>query len=501
MLRPVEQCKLYEKVDSENLDNLNRFSLDSRTRSDLDIDFVFGTIDHATSSPGSQYLYKTLVTPSLCPEMTNVPESLVELFETNAELRENAQIELLSLDDDTSFALPKLIWKNLPKPPLSILWTRICAITLPLLIGLAVLEPLFWVAALGMFCVNLLIHYRYEEVFGYEIDVLASLGRLVRTSANLSGLLGQSLPSEDELSASINKCLPIARKCSYIQLRDPTYLLDYLNILTLRKVLTYCSLRGQIETLQKHLRILFRTVGLVDTCISIASYRKSKPIWCKPGFVDTPSWIRAENLLHPSLPKAVGNSFGINGSSILITGSNMSGKTTFLKAVALNAILAQTINTSIAKMYEACMFYIKTSIDIADDIESGKSMFAAEIDAIQALVECSTNQNNCLFIVDELFRGTNPVERVAAASAVIQYLAKRNLVLVATHDLSIGTLIGSDFERYHFSEHYRGGEILFDYRLKPGLSKTTNAIELLSRGVFPDEIVAKAVDYLKRLTE
>ncbi|MBW2700216.1 MAG: hypothetical protein JRF33_05305 [Deltaproteobacteria bacterium] len=501
LARPIERCKLYEQIDSENLADVGRFSLDSRTRSDLDIDLVFGSIDHATSSPGSQYLYQALVTPGLCAEANPIPESLVELFEADAEVREKAQIELLALDDDTSFSLPKLILENLPKPPLSIAWVRLCSIILPLLIVVAVFEPIIWAAVPVMFFVNLLIHYKYEEVFGYEIDVLASLGRLVRSSANLYELLGQDFPSDDELVVSIKKCLPLVRKCTYVQLRDPTYLLDYLNILTLRKVHAYGSLRGQISSRQKHLRVLFRAIGLIDTCISIASYRRSRRVWCKPEFVDTPCRIHAENLLHPALAHPVGNSFEIRESSILITGSNMSGKTTFLKTVALNAILAQTINTSIASKYEACPFYIKSSIDIADDIESGKSLFAAELDVIQELVGCSTSQNNCLFIVDELFRGTNPVERVAAASAVVQYLAKSNLVLVATHDLAIGTLLGSDFDRYHFSEHYQDGDILFDYCLKPGICKTTNAIELLSRGDFPDELVAQAVDNLKRLTE
>jgi len=345
-----------------------------------------------------------------------------------------------------------------------------------------------------------MVHYKYEEVFGYEIDVLSCLGRLIQSSANLHELIGKNFPSEVEFSASINQCLPLARKCRYIQLRDPTQLLDYLNILTLRKVLAYGSLREQIENSQKHLRILFRSIGLIDACISIASYRRSQPVWCKPEFVDTPCLIKAENLLHPRLDRAIGNSFEIHGSSMLITGSNMSGKTTFLKTVALNAILAQTINTSVARKYEACLFYIKTSIDIADDIENGKSLFAVEVDVIQKLVGYSTSRNNCLFIVDELFRGTNPVERVAAAAAVIQYLAKSNLVIVATHDLAIGTLVDHNFERYHFSEHYQGSDILFDYRLKPGLCKTTNAIELLSRGAFPDELVVQAVDNLKRLT-
>ncbi len=498
--RPIEKCKLYEQIDSGNIDHVSRISLDNRTRSDLDIDFVFGSIDHATSSPGSQYLYQTLVTPCLQTETKCIPEALVELFETNAELREKAQIELLPLDDEPSFSLPKLIWENLPKPPLSIVVVRLCAIALPLFVTMAVFKPLFWAAAFVMFLVNLLIHYKYEEVFGYEIDVLASLGRLVRSSLNLHELLGKSFPVEVEISTSINKCRPLARACAYLQLRDPTQLLDFINILTLRKVAAYGSLREKIENRQKHLRILFRTIGLIDTCISIASYRRNQPVWCKPRFVDTPYQIKVENLLHPGLDQAIGNSFEIRGSSMLITGSNMAGKTTFLKTVALNAILAQTINTSLANKYEACRFNIMTSIDITDDIKNSKSLFAAELDAIQELVERSTSKDNCLFIIDELFKGTNPAERVAAASAVIQYLAKNNLVVVATHDLAIGSLVGNNFENYHFSEHYQGGDILFDYRLKPGLCKTTNAIELLSRGAFPDELVAQAIDNLKSLT-
>src|SRR5204863_8570228 len=122
---------------------------------------------------------------------------------------------------------------------------------------------------------------------------------------------------------------------------------------------------------------------------------------------------------------------------VLITGSNMSGKSTFLRTIGVNAVLAQTINTCLAARYEAPVYRVRTCIGMADELTAGKSYYLVEVESVLALVKASDAREPHLFIFDELFRGTNAVERIAAGEAVLRALiadGKPHVVLAATHD-------------------------------------------------------------------
>ena len=162
--------------------------------------------------------------------------------------------------------------------------------------------------------------------------------------------------------------------------------------------------------------------GRVDAAIGIASYRAGRDDWSRPE-LRTDGATELTDLRHPLIDAAVPNSIVVKpGHGVLVTGSNMSGKSTFLRTVGVNAILAQTINTCLAQEYRAPVFHVRSCIGRTDDLLSGTSYYLAEVEALLELVRASTSPAPHLFLLDELFRGTNAVERIAAGQAVLTQL-------------------------------------------------------------------------------
>ena len=196
-----------------------------------------------------------------------------------------------------------------------------------------------------------------------------------------------------------------------------------------------------------------------------------------------------EDAYHPLLEQPVSNSIEVREQGVLITGSNMSGKSTFLRTVGLNALLGQTIYTCTARAYVGCPLRLLTSIGRADNVVEGKSYYLEEALSVLRIVDAITPAITTLVILDELYRGTNSEERIFAARRVLEYLAKRNaLVLVATHDLELTDFFAYQYRSMHFSEQVGQLGLEFDYKLKKGPATTRNAIALLRYLGYPEEI-------------
>ena len=180
--------------------------------------------------------------------------------------------------------------------------------------------------------------------------------------------------------------------------------------------------------------------------------------------------------------------------SVLLTGSNASGKSTFLKTVALNALLAQSICTVHGTRYTAPAFRIYSSMAITDDLFAGESYFISEIKSLKRITEADTSKQPLLCVIDEVLRGTNTVERIAASSELLKYLdTEKSLCLAATHDVELCTLLEGQYRMLHFEESVtEDGEVIFDYTIKKGPATTRNAIRLLDRMGFNENLVMKA---------
>ena len=235
--------------------------------------------------------------------------------------------------------------------------------------------------------------------------------------------------------------------------------------------------------------------------ISTASFRAGRRDWTRPSFVQPDASAKLSNLRHPLLVDAAPNSVSLApGRGLLITGSNMSGKSTFLRTVGVTAVLAQTLNTCSASEYYAPVFSVRSCIGRSDDLLSGKSYYIAEVENLLGLVEASVGSAPHLFLLDELFRGTNAVERIAAGQAVLLELVSNagrtnpHVVIAATHDGELVDLLPDRYSAFHFGDVVGPQGLIFDHLLRPGPATTRNAIALLRLHGAPQDLVRRALE-------
>ena len=177
----------------------------------------------------------------------------------------------------------------------------------------------------------------------------------------------------------------------------------------------------------------------------------------------------------------VANDLSMQNEILIITGSNMSGKTTFLRTIGVNLVLCYNGARVIAEEFSASIMEICSSMRIVDDLGKGISTFYAEILKIKKIIDKAEEGPNMIFLIDEIFRGTNSVDRIAGAKNVINNLKNSGAIgAISTHDLELSQLDdGKRILNYHFDDQYDGDKITFDYKIKKGASTSTNARNLM----------------------
>lgn len=178
----------------------------------------------------------------------------------------------------------------------------------------------------------------------------------------------------------------------------------------------------------------------------------------------------------------------------------MSGKTTFIRTIGLNFITGLTINTCFAKSISIPRIRVFSAIRISDDLMNNKSYYFEEVLTIKEMIDNSVNIKPNLFLLDEIFKGTNTIERISAGKAVLSSLSKyNNIVFVSTHDIELTDMLTDDYKLYHFSELVDDKNIDFDYKLKEGKLKNRNAIKILQINDYPDDLINEAIEISKKL--
>ncbi|MBW9156456.1 DNA mismatch repair protein [Clostridium tagluense] len=237
------------------------------------------------------------------------------------------------------------------------------------------------------------------------------------------------------------------------------------------------------------------TIGELEALCSIAVIKYDNPYWSMPRIVTGPSMITAKNMGHPLLgEKRVCNNLKVEAPHpvMLITGSNMSGKSTFMRTVGINIVLAYAGAPVCAEQFYCTIMDLYSCMRVSDNLGQSISSFYAEILKIKNIVKASKDEKQVLFLLDEVFKGTNSRDRHTGAMVLVKQLSKTgNLGFISTHDLKLGEMENhknSKIKNYHFSEYYRENEIHFDYKLKIGVSPTRNAIYLMKlAGIEIDE--------------
>ncbi len=242
-------------------------------------------------------------------------------------------------------------------------------------------------------------------------------------------------------------------------------------------------------------RAWLETLGTWEALSALATVAHDHPDWCFPRFVgEGPAVLRATSLGHPLLVPStcVRNDVEVGppGSFLLVTGSNMSGKSTLLRALGTNLVLAYAGGPVCAAAMDVPRVRVCTSMRVDDSVTEGVSLFMAELLRIRDIVEAADREDGhapVLFLLDEILHGTNTAERRVAARAVLRHLLARGAVgAVSTHDLALAE--APDLEATAVAVHFReqvgrseGGRtrLTFDYLLRPGLATTRNALKLL----------------------
>jgi DNA mismatch repair ATPase MutS len=243
------------------------------------------------------------------------------------------------------------------------------------------------------------------------------------------------------------------------------------------------DLRGQLEAL-----------GSVEALAALATLAYDNPTWVVPSLDATADRLTAASLAHPLLPAAtrVANdvTVGPPGTLLLVTGSNMSGKSTLLRAIGLDMVLAQAGAPVCAGSLTAPVVELRTSIRLADSLERGVSLFMAELRRLKEIVDAARvepRDRPLLYLLDEILHGTNSAERRIAARAVLGHLVHAGAIgAVTTHDLALAAegVLATASVPVHFTERVTDGggasAMSFDYRLHSGLATSTNALRLLA---------------------
>jgi DNA mismatch repair ATPase MutS len=260
---------------------------------------------------------------------------------------------------------------------------------------------------------------------------------------------------------------------------------EVINILTLWDYQCIVAIESWKQSSGKYLLSWIQSVGKVEALCGLAIICFDNPEWTMPNLNESSPFIEAIGLGHPLLGQnGVSNDLMIKNpvKVLLITGSNMSGKSTLLRTVGINLVLAYAGAPVCAKSFSASIADIYTCMRVSDDLGKSISSFYAELLRIKEIVKGAESGKKVFFLLDEIFKGTNSRDRHMGARVLIKRLCELNCSgLVSTHDLELSDLEneGFDIKNYHFEEYYKDNSINFDYKLRKGVSTTRNAVYLM----------------------
>ncbi len=474
--------------------------LDDQTWNDLDMNRTFMKMNRTFSNPGQQCLYNMLRILQFDEDELKRRNRMIEFLQHNKEQREKIQSLLYFMGKEEYDGAASILYKGTPKLPPGRAWVLPATLgMIASLISIPFLGVKAIILVVVFFIMNMIIHNgmnKYTEAALPGIRYLAKMLLVAREIAKLK------IPELDGNYNSffekvVDKCNIIIKKNRAIGTvsTDAFGLEEYFKIAFLTEARAYLRTCMYIDDFAPALRTLYRRLGELDAFQSVASMRRGMRYCCKPEFVEQKDYFNVVQMGHPMIKGAVCNDITIDGHNIVLTGSNMSGKSTFLRTIGVNAILAQTFYMAMAKKYQTSFFNVLSSISPSDDLMEGRSYYMAEAEALLRMIQNADGERCSILLIDEIFRGTNPTERVAAASSLLTYLSERNcLVMVATHDIEITENVKEQYDSYHFEEEVTKDSMEFDYLLKPGVLKKPNGIRILEYIGYPEEITQRALE-------
>ncbi|RRA99183.1 MutS-related protein [Larkinella rosea] len=484
-------------------------SISDKTCQDLDFDEVFMFVDRTVSRVGQQYLYARLRTIDFNEAKTRFLEKITTVFSNDSSLREEIGVSLSGLSHPNAYYIPSLFLKPHLEPPHWFWAVKLLPILSLFFLVLLPFYPPAFLWLFGILIINYSIHYwNKNNLFQY----IASFPQLLRLNQVAQELLKHEplKPETDDLNQSVRILDEVSSSMSFFKLESKLQsevgmllevITELFKALFLIEPLILFHVLKKLDSKRTDIDRVFQYVGLIDTALSISSLRAGLVYSCQPQFSKGQKTLIVRDVYHPLIPNPVSNSMTLADKSVLLTGSNMSGKTTFIRTIGINVILAQSLNTCLATEFTMPFLRVFSTIRVTDDLLNEKSYYLEEVQLIKALIDESRSEIQTLFLLDELFKGTNTVERISAGKAVLTFLNKGpHLVFVSTHDVELTGYLKDTFDLYHFTEIVEDDQIVFDYKLKEGDLQTRNAIRILELNGYPPEVIREANRLSEQLT-
>ena len=540
----------YAQIPQYYLHHPGDFQIDDITWNDLDLDEMFSQMDSTCSAAGEEYLYYLLRTPALRAGDLPFSREQYDWFGEGAHEEERLRLQeiLTGLGHAGRYSLYDYIDSTASLGERSNL-PHYLAIAAPF----AAFALMFLHTGVGIILLlavlafNLVSYFKekakiapYFQVFNYVLRLLECAEKVEKQNCPVFKEEADRIPALLASFASFRRGTGLFLGSTTGSTDPAGFVLEYVRILFHLDLIKFNSMLAQMRGRQKEIDALLTIIGRIDSCISLVSWRETLPFYTVPllkeqaeqdqegaektgtaaGLYNTDTAanadkadtaFRVQDLYHPLLTDPVSNSLEAR-RPVLLTGSNASDKSTFLKAAALCALLSQSTGIAPAKSYSGAYYRIYTSMALRDSLRDGESYFIVEIKSLRRILQASGHnasehdleqtsgnvsvsaseqavftgsqqslqQIPVLCCIDEVLRGTNTVERIAASAEILRCFAGRNvLCFAATHDLELTSLLGDVFDNYHFSEEIENGDVRFSYRLQPGPSTTCNAIALL----------------------
>lgn len=491
----------------------DRFMVDDITWNDLGMDQIFMLLNTTVSSCGEDFLYRMLRFPQTDAAVLAERERLTEYFRTHQQERIRVQTEAGKVRKIGNISITDYIHvlKDVPRRPV-VKYVFLACLTLACIVGLFFnpLQAMFFL--LLVMCFNGYVHMHDSKDVEPYLNCFGCILRLLKAADGFASIHDPQIQSHlDRIRTAREKMKGFRRGAFLVSsssaLQDglEAFVLSYLKVMFHVDMIKFYSMLRFVEGHEEDVEDLFAAMGELDALIAVASFREYLPYYAVPRLTarqgEAHVFLEAEELYHPLITDPVANSIRME-RGILVTGSNASGKSTFLKTVAIQALLAQTIHTCPARSFQGNFMKVMTSMALRDNLESGESYYMVEIKSLQRILQECKKPEPVLCIVDEVLRGTNTIERIAASSRILRSLSAPNVLpLAATHDIELSYILEDCYENYHFEEEIRDNDVIFNYQLKKGRATTRNAIRLLELIGYDPEIVREAREAARKFEE
>lgn len=487
--------RLFNNIKENNSPN---FFIDDITWNDLDMNQVFNRLNHTMSVCGEQYLYYLL--RNTCEDKAELKRRIkvIEYFGEHPNQCKDIQFFLFSYGKNRKYDFSKYFFESTGSVSEKITRYIIQDILLILSPLLLLIDSSFGVVIASLLVINVITHYMGRRKIVKNLAIITWITELIKYANKISKKdydILRDYPIKSLLNDIQSKKVNIFY---YFVFESQSVILEYIKAVFLAELLTYGNLMKLLDKKRAEFKKLYLLLGEVDSFISVASVRKTLSTWCIPEFLNEKTIkLNSKAIYHPLVKEPVTNDLYMN-ECILLTGSNASGKSTFLKTVAINAILSQSICTCCAEKYEASLVNVYTSMALRDDISSKESYYIVEIKSLKRILDAASVKKNILCFTDEVLRGTNTIERIAASSEILKDLREKGaLCMAATHDIELADILSGVYKNFHFQEYITDDDITFDYILYSGKTNSRNAIQLLRLLGYDMNIVKKADLYAK----